>query len=69
MKSVQHLTSVFNIPEIEEEEEIDYRKLYEKEKKIRQFFEKKTKDLEGKLKNYLRDNRHLLGKHKRNDIH
>lgn len=37
MKTVTHLTSVFNIPEIEDEE-IDYRKLYEKEKKMRVFY-------------------------------
>lgn len=37
MKSVHHLTSVFNIPEIEDEEP-DYRKLYEKEKKLRTYY-------------------------------
>lgn len=42
MKTVTHLTSVFNIPEIEDEE-IDYRKLYEKEKKMRVFYEKKSR--------------------------
>jgi hypothetical protein len=37
MKTVTHVTSVFNIPEIEDEE-INYQKLYEKEKKARQLY-------------------------------
>lgn len=37
------VTSVFNIPDIEEEDEVDYRKLYEKEKKMRVFYERKTR--------------------------
>lgn len=42
-KTVQHLTSVFNIPEIEDEDEVDYKKLYEKEKRTRIFYEKKAR--------------------------
>lgn len=30
MKTGQKLTSVFNIPEIENEDELDYKKLFEK---------------------------------------
>lgn len=37
------VTSVFNIPDIEEEDEVDYKKLYEKEKKMRVFYERKTR--------------------------
>ncbi len=61
MKTAQQLTSVFNIPEIEEEE-IDYKKLYEKEKKTRTFYERKTRELEGKLRTYLRENRQQFGR-------
>jgi hypothetical protein len=41
MKTTLNLTSVFNIPEIEDEP--DFKKLYEKEKRTRIFYEKKAK--------------------------
>lgn len=42
------LTSVFNIPGIEEpsDDEVDYKQLYEQERKLRMYFEEQTKSLE-----------------------
>lgn len=60
--TVRALTSVFNIPEIEDEP--DYRRLYEKEKRVRVFYERKARELEDKLNAYMREHRHLLGRNK-----
>lgn len=67
MKSVQHITSVFNIPEIEDE--ADFKKMYEKEKRTRIFYEKKAKELEGKLSKYMKENKHMFGRNKQQDIY
>lgn len=67
MKSVQHITSVFNIPEIEDE--VDFKKMYEKEKRTRIFYEKKAKELEGKLSKYMKENKHMFGRNKQQDIY
>ena len=35
---------------------------------MRVFYERKTRDLENKLKNYMKDNRYLFDKNKRQDM-
>ena len=43
--------------------------MYEKEKRTRIFYEKKAKELEGKLSKYMKENKHLFGRNKQQDIY
>ena len=65
-KSVKYLTSVFNIPDIEEE--VDYKKLYEKERKMREFYEKKFNECSKQLHKYYKENKIAMSNKKRKDI-